>query len=206
MTVCWNLIKESLRHFIMYEAWQAWHTVQMMKCTVWLCHHNIFVFSTNREGWLGETAITEMMVGHTNCLNLIHQISFHPIQTAVCWHKQWHHFTTGLKIQPLTPTTLWQTETCNEQSANQWKDCGLEMNQYFWTLWYMCRTMATTKAYTLPNTEMLVSCTHVRRTDRRWMGGVPQESTSDRGSYVIYWAVKMALGCRRWQKEHILTL
>lgn len=138
MTVCWNLIKKSQRHLIMHDAWQAWHIVQMMKCTVWLCHHNIFVFLTNRERWL---PLQNWCRDHKNCLNLhsSNLLSFHLIQTAACQDTQrtmtpvydW------AKHRAAHSINLWQTEKCCEQSANQWKDCGLKMNQYS-ELYDMC--------------------------------------------------------------------
>lgn len=88
-------------------------------------------------------------------------------------------------------------ETCNEQSVNQWKDCGFEMNQYFWSRW----TMATTKVYILPNTEMLVLCTHIRRETDRWkMDGWRSTGVNLRQGFLFY-----LLGCKNASRVQGMT-
>lgn len=87
------------------------------------------------------TTVTELMSDHKNCLNLhsSNLLGFHLIQTAACQHTQrtmtpvydW------AKHRAAHSINLWQTETCCEQSVNQWKDCGLTMNQYS-ELYDMC--------------------------------------------------------------------
>lgn len=57
---------------------------------------------------------------------------------------------------------------------------------------YMCRTMAEMQK------RSCCVLSHIRGTDRRWMGGVIQESTSDRG--FLFYLASCKEGAGRWQK------
>lgn len=149
----WNLIKKSQRHLIMYEAWQAWRTVQTIKCADRLHLPSRFPFFTNRKRSLkknGTGPNLKVEKKKSPVQNFTHQKCL-----VLIWSKQLSvDINRKTKRAPVynvakhRAANFWQRATRSKQAAHQWKDCGFADESELRDL--CCKTMATAGVHTLP--------------------------------------------------------